>query len=348
MALLVPAIGEVESLRYLIGANNHVPDLQDTSPRNLVLKLYSSNTTPADTDEPSRQKYYEPYAGGPDAALCGYGTAPVTGYPAIVNNRTDQDYTANYGILLNGSRWTLKRTGTSGTTVTASYPEQTFTFSGDAAANTNADYIYGYCLARANNMPVELLGVQNAATIGVGTAIEKGDVTGQLGNSFITINSGGVADVTVGMAMTHLAISGNTVGIATTSKVSGVDIATGTVFLDSPLLANILVATGSTVRFDISKISTAVDHGLQNGDVIYIEGNQSGTTTGANLGITSETYTVHSVNGNREFFTTPAMHGTGTGTLLNSVFYAERFTNGPYRIQNPGDEIKVTLNVTLE
>jgi hypothetical protein len=54
------------------------------------------------------------------------------------------------------------------------------------------------------------------------------------------------------------------------------------------------------------------------------------------------------VNGLREFFTTPSIHGTGTGTLLNSVFYSERFTNGPYRIQNPGDEIKVTLNVTLE
>lgn len=348
MALLVPAIGEVESLRYLIGSNNHVPDLQDTSPRNLILKLYSSNTVPADGDEPSRTRYYEPYAGGPDAALCGYGTAPVTGYPSCVNNRNDQDYTNNYGILLNGSRWTFKRTGVAGTVVTASYPEQTFTFSGDAAANTNADYIYGYYLARANNMPVALLGVQDAATIGVGTAVVKGDVTGQLGNPYITINSGGVADITVGMAMTHLAIAGNDVGIATTSKVAGVDVATNRVYLDSPLLANILVATGSTVRFDFSKVSTAVDHGLQPGDVIFIEGNESSTTTGANWGITSSTYTVHSINGNREFFTTPSMHGTGTGTLLNSVFYAERFTNGPYRIQNPGDEIKVTLNVTLE
>ena len=348
MALLVPAIGEVESLRYLIGANNHVPTLSETSPRNLILKLYSSNTTPNDGDVPSRTRYYEPYAGGAAAASCGYGTAPVTGYPSCVNNRGDQSYTSNYGILLNGSRWVLRRTGTGGTTVTATYPEQTFTFTGDVALNTNADYIYGYYLARANNMPVTLLGVQNAATIGVGTAVTKTDVTGVIGNRYVQINSGGVDEVTVGMAMTHLAITGNTVGIATTSQVVGVDRATGFVYLDSPLLANIQVATGSTVRFNFSKVSTSVNHGLAAGDVIYIEGNQSGTTTGANWGITSSTYTVHSVNGLREFFTTPSIHGTGTGTLLNSVFYSERFTNGPYRIQNPGDEIKVTLNVTLE
>lgn len=348
MALLVPAIGEVESLRYLIGANNHVPDLSTTNPRNLILKLYSSNTTPADDDVPSRTKYYEPYAGGPAAASCGYGTAPVTGYAACVNNRTDQDYTSAYGILLNGSRWVLRRTGTGGTTVTATYPEQTFTFSGDIAQNTNADYIYGYYLTRANNMPVTLLGVQNAATVGTGTAISKTDVTGVIGNRYFTLNTGSVDDVTVGMAVTHLAITGNTVGIATTAQVVGVDRSTKQVFIDSPLLANIQVATGSTVNFLFSKIATSVNCGLKTGDVIYVEGNQSGTTTGANWGITSSTYTVFGLNGNREFFTTPAMHGTGTATLLNSVFYAERFTNGPYRIQNPGDEIKVTLNVTLE
>jgi hypothetical protein len=28
--------------------------------------------------------------------------------------------------------------------------------------------------------------------------------------------------------------------------------------------------------------------------------------------------------------------------------YAERFTNGPYSIQNNGDQIKITLNVALD
>ena len=53
MALLVPNIGEIESLRYLIAQNNFVADLEDTSPRNLVLKLFTSNTTPAEGDVPS-------------------------------------------------------------------------------------------------------------------------------------------------------------------------------------------------------------------------------------------------------------------------------------------------------
>jgi hypothetical protein len=28
--------------------------------------------------------------------------------------------------------------------------------------------------------------------------------------------------------------------------------------------------------------------------------------------------------------------------------YAERFTNGPYAVQNNGDQIKITLNVALD
>ena len=36
------------------------------------------------------------------------------------------------------------------------------------------------------------------------------------------------------------------------------------------------------------------------------------------------------------------------GTVYNSIFFAEKFTNGPYQIQNPGDQIKVTLNVSLD
>ena len=98
--LLVPNIGELESLRYLIANNNHTPSLADQSPRNLVLKLFVSNTTPAEGDVPSLTAYFHLlYRSGTN----GYGSAPVTGYPACVNNRTDQDYTNQYGILLNGS-----------------------------------------------------------------------------------------------------------------------------------------------------------------------------------------------------------------------------------------------------
>ena len=35
-------------------------------------------------------------------------------------------------------------------------------------------------------------------------------------------------------------------------------------------------------------------------------------------------------------------------TLYSSIFFAEKFTNGPYSIQNSGDQIKVTLNVSLD
>ena len=60
MALLVPNIGELESLRYLIANNNHTPSLADQSPRNLVLKLFVSNTTPAEGDVPSATAYFGP------------------------------------------------------------------------------------------------------------------------------------------------------------------------------------------------------------------------------------------------------------------------------------------------
>ena len=132
MALLVPNIGEIESLRYLIAQNNFVADLEDTSPRNLVLKLFTSNTTPAEGDVPTATSYFEPYI---DGNVNGYGTTANTGYPVCVNNRGDQDYNQQYGILLNGARWVIKNVG-SGTTAT--YPEQTFTFTGPAGN------IYGY------------------------------------------------------------------------------------------------------------------------------------------------------------------------------------------------------------
>ena len=75
MALLVPNIGELESLRYLLNATHEIP-------RNLVLKLFTSNTTPAEGDVPSQTAYYEPYA---DGNTLGYGTASNTGYPLAVS-----------------------------------------------------------------------------------------------------------------------------------------------------------------------------------------------------------------------------------------------------------------------
>ena len=335
MALLVPNIGELESLRYLIANNNHTPSLADQSPRNLVLKLFVSNTTPAEGDVPSATAYFGPYTAG---GTNGYGSAPVTGYPACVNNRTDQDYTSQYGILLNGSRRAINQVG-SGTTAT--YPEQTFTFTGAAGD------VYGYHVTRANNMPVTVQGVEDFASVGIGTTVTKGDninpTIGVIGNSYLTINNASnVDDITLGMAV------GGNAGLAADTSVIGIDRALKVVYLDKPLVDNIQTATDSSVEFSFSKV-TATNHGLVAGDVIYIAAGAANTTTASN------TYTVFNVPNADEFTTTPALNatqnnlaGVGTATLYSSIMYAERFTNGPYSIQNNGDQIKITLNVALD
>lgn len=335
MALLVPNIGEIESLRYLIAQNNFVADLEDTSPRNLVLKLFTSNTTPAEGDVPSQTAYFEPYI---DGNVNGYGTTANTGYPNCVDNRIDQDYTAQYGILLNGSRWVIKNVG-SGTTAT--YPEQTFTFTGPAGN------IYGYYVTRANNMPVSVQGVNHAAGVGIGTTVTKGNNTdpciGVVGNRYFNVDPQvSINDLTLGQY-----VAGNA-GVQTGTRVIGLDRALQVVYIDKPLIDNIQVATDPSVTFSFGKISI-IDHGLKKGDIVYIAAGVGNTT------LESSVYTVFDVPNNDEFVTTPSLTATSNGvlglntaTLYSSIMYAERFTNGPYNIQNNGDQIKITLNVALD
>ena len=480
MALLVTDQGEIDSLRTLLNATHEIP-------RNLVLKLYTGPTTaPSEQDVPSATKYFEPYNATNNS---GYGSAPTTGYPLVVNNRTeeDQDFSAQYGILLNGNRWTIATTaaavatptisGTTGTyqivvssnadikkgdyvttaagipantyvvdidgnnielsqkltatitsgtasafgrgRTTATYPEQIFTFT--AAAGD----VYGYYLARANNMPVTLQGVVDGGTVAaLGTSIEKAECKGVIGNTYIelkdstvvsaisagaqngfviTVASGtgvvkgqvvtgtniptetrvvGVAtnDIFLDKAITGGAASGNatftknvaeelTVGQAVTKTggggqtgpdafpastiITGIDLATKSgeqgprVYLSNQLTDNIGTASSNDkVDFDYSVMTTdpsgsAVDHNLNPGDVIYIGQGTSST-------ITAQHYTVHTVPTNSTFTTTPALSGTGDATIYSSIFFAEQFTNGPYAIQNNGDQIKVTLNVSLD
>lgn len=335
MALLVPNIGEIETLRYLIAQNNFVADLEDTSPRNLVLKLYTSNTTPAEGDVPSASAYFEPYI---DGNVNGYGTTANTGYPTCVNNRVDQNYTSQYGILLNGSRWVIKNVG-SGTTAT--YPEQTFTFTGPAGN------IYGYYVTRANNMPVSVQGVVHAASVGIGTTITKGNGTdpciGIVGNFYFTVDSDvSIDDLTLGQY-----VAGNA-GIQTGTRIIGLDRALKVVYIDKPLVDNIQTATDPSITFSFGKISI-VNHQLKKGDVLYIAAGTGNTTLESNV------YTVFDVPNANEFYTTPSLTATSNGvlglntaTLYSSIMYAERFTNGPYNIQNNGDQIKITLNVALD
>jgi hypothetical protein len=461
MALLVSDNGELQSLRYLVNSNRNIP-------RNLILKLYSSNTVPTETDVPSQSKYYEPYD---STGLVGYGTAPSTGYPPVVTNRHDEDYARQYGILLNGSEWNVRTilspiASTTGSgnineytitvasvsniavghyvtggnvgsnavvaaidgntivltvknaatfsnqpldfgvgTTTASYPEQTFTFT--SAANN----IYGYYLVRANNMPISLNGVEHAVTVGTGETIAKAQTSGTIGQSFVTLfpfsytptvagvgseftltvssnvgintrqrvigvgiaegarvvgimntttivldkkNTGtvsGVAtfyqeiteDICVGMGVTHGNLAGEVAAILDDTTVTGIDEKTGVVYLSSELQNNIQAATGNVVYFNYAEVSVgATTHGLVAGDVIYIAAGAANTTT------TSGTYTIHTTENESTFTTNPALTGIGSATLYSSIFFAERFTNGPYNIQNNGDQIKVTLNVSLD
>ena len=460
MALLVPDCGELQSLRYLVNSDHRIP-------RNLILKLYSSSTTPSEGDVPSQTTYYEPY----DASgSLGYGVSPSNGYPGVINNRFDQDYSRQFGILLNGNLWNVRTITTaiatptgSGTvneytitvdsttniavghyvsgggvgsnatvaaidgntivltvpntstftnqaldfgvgTTTASYPEQTFTFS--SAANNQ----FGYYLIRANNLPKEIHGVENATSVSEAVAIGKTLTTGTIGQSFMTlfdkkyeptisgtsgemlvtvnVNTGittnqrvagtgivagtrvtgvqgtnvyldkqldGAAsgigtftenvaeDICVGMAVTHSNETGEVNAIPDGTTVTGYDEILRRVYISKELVNNVQTATGDQVNFGASHV-TATSHGLEAGDVVYIAAGTGNTTT------VSSTYTVHhSIDGNT-FSTTPALAvgAGGSSTIYSSIMFAERFTNGPYNIQNNGDQIKVTLNISLD
>ena len=112
------------------------------------------------------------------------------------------------------------------------------------------------------------------------------------------------------------------------------------VYLNNALIDNIQPTNNNDdIDFDFSEV-TATGHGLVIGDVIYID---QGT---GNAATTAGTYTIHSVEDANTFTTEPALDGAGDLTLYSSIFFAERFTNGPYSIQNDGDQIKVTLNVS--
>ena len=139
-------------------------------------------------------------------------------------------------------------------------------------------------------------------------------------------------------------------GFAAGTKITGIDYNTvGTeqgprVYLSENLIENVGVASDNDqVNFDFSVVTTTVDHKLNPGDVIYISRHLDGTTS-----VAPGHYTVFETPSGTTFTTTPALAGTGKCTLYPSIFFAEKFTNGPYAIQNDGDQIKVTLNVSLD
>ena len=64
---------------------------------------------------------------------------------------------------------------------TASYPEQIFTFT------SQAGNVYGYYLARANNMPVTLQGVVDGGSVAAATKVAKVECKGVIGNDYIEL-----------------------------------------------------------------------------------------------------------------------------------------------------------------
>lgn len=102
MALLVPNDGEEDALNYFVNK---------ASPQNLVLCLFKSNTTPAETDT----------------------TATYT----------EADFTGYASVTLTGASWTV----TPGAPSSAAYAQQTFT----SSAGGQNQPVYGYFLKRVTS-----------------------------------------------------------------------------------------------------------------------------------------------------------------------------------------------------
>lgn len=102
MTLLVPNNGEGDILSYAVNKS---------SPENLILRLFQSNTTPAETDTAAT-----------------YTEATFTGYSAIT---------------LTGANWTI----TEGAPSQAAYAQQTYT----STAGSQSQNVYGYYATRATS-----------------------------------------------------------------------------------------------------------------------------------------------------------------------------------------------------
>ena len=102
MTLRVPNVGEVNMLEHIVNK---------TSPENLILNLFKSNTTPADTDTAAT-----------------YTEADFTGYTAKT---------------MTGTSWTV----TSGDPTEAAYAQQTFA----STAGSQNQSVYGYYVVQVSS-----------------------------------------------------------------------------------------------------------------------------------------------------------------------------------------------------
>jgi hypothetical protein len=107
VTLLVPNNGEGDGLSYFVNKS---------TPQDLVLCLFKSNTTPAETD--------------------------------TAGSYTEADFTGYSNISLTGSSWTV----TEGAPTSAAYAQQTFT----SSAGSQSQNVYGYYMKRTTSGRIAL------------------------------------------------------------------------------------------------------------------------------------------------------------------------------------------------
>ena len=262
MALLVTDQGEIDSLRTLLNATHEIP-------RNLVLKLYTGpSTAPSEQDVPSATKYFEPYNASNNS---GYGSAPTTGYPLVINNRTeeDQDFSAQYGILLNGNRWTIATTAAAVANTTCSGTSGTYQIT--VAANTDikkGDYVTATGIP-ANTYVVDIDGtaielsqkLTGTITAGTACAFGRGRTTASYPEQIFTFTSA------AGNVYGYYLSRANNMPVTLQGVVDGGTVAAATTVVKEECKG---VIGNSYIELKDSTVVSAISAGAQNGFVITV------------------------------------------------------------------------------
>ena len=329
MALLVTDQGEIDSLRTLLNATHEIP-------RNLVLKLYTGpSTAPSEQDVPSATKYFEPYNASNNS---GYGSAPTTGYPLVVNNRTEenQDFSAQYGILLNGNRWTIATTAAAVANTTCSGTSGTYQIA--VAASTDilkGDYVTATGIP-ANTYVVDIDGLnielsqKLTANITAGTACAfgRGRTTASYPEQIFTFTSA------AGNVYGYYLSRANNMPVTLQGVVDGGTVAAATTVVKEECKG---VIGNSYIELKDSTVVSAISAGAQNGFVITVA---SGTgvvkgqvVTGTN--IPAETRVV-GVATNDVYLDKPITGGNASGNATFKKNIAEELTVGQAVTQTGG------------
>ena len=321
MALLVTDQGEIDSLRTLLNATHEIP-------RNLVLKLYTGpSTPPSEQDVPSATKYFEPYNATNNS---GYGSAPTTGYPLVKNNRTeeDQDFSEQYGILLNGNRWTISTTASAVANTTCSGTSGTYQIAvADATDILKGDYVTATGIP-ANTYVVDIDGLnielsqKLTANITAGTACAfgRGRTTASYPEQIFTFTSA------AGNVYGYYLSRANNMPVTLQGVVDGGTVAAATTVVKEECKG---VIGNSYIELKDSTVVSAISSGAQNGFVITVASGagvvKGQVVTGTN--IPDETRVV-GVDTNDIYLDKPITGGNASGNATFKVNVAEELTVG--------------------